>query len=513
MPAKKRLTMRQLRTLLRLKHGGARLSDRTIACQIGVARSTIQEYLARVEAAGLSWPLPDDITDDALEQLLFPRSGCRPGFRRRVEPDWAMAARELKRPGVTLMTLWEEYRESEPGGYGYSRFCDLFREFERRLSPIMRQHHVAGDKVFVDFSGKRLEVIDPASGTVRPAEIFVGVLGASSYTYAEATWTQTLPDWIGAHTRMFGFFGGVPRLVIPDNLKSGVHRANFYDPELNRSYGRMSEHYGTGILPARPLKPKDKAKVEAGVRVVQLWLLGRLRRQTFFSLEECNREIAAALERLNAKPLRRLGVSRRELFDQLDRPALNPLPETPYEYAEWLRVRVGLDYHVEVAGAAYSVPYALIRQEVEVRLGARTVEVFRAGRRVAAHPRAASGTATLSDHMPAGHRHYAEWSAEHFLSRARQFGPSTEALIAAILADRRHPEQGYRSCQGVLKLFRGANGERAEAVSARALAIGALGGRSIASILENNLDRQPAAPTAEAAPLMHANIRGSRYFH
>jgi transposase len=256
MPAKKRLTMRQLRTLLRLKHGGAGLSDRTIACQIGVARSTIQEYLARVEAAGLSWPLPDDLTDEALDRLLFPRSGCRPGFRRRVEPDWAMVARELKRPGVTLMTLWEEYRESEPEGYGYSRFCDLFREFERHLSPVMRQHHVAGDKVFVDFSGKRLEVIDPTSGMVRPAEIFVGVLGASSYTYAEAVWTQTLPDWIGAHSRMFGFFGGVPRLVIPDNLKSGVQRANFYDPELNRSYGRMAEHYGVGILPARPLKPK-----------------------------------------------------------------------------------------------------------------------------------------------------------------------------------------------------------------------------------------------------------------
>lgn len=318
---------------------------------------------------------------------------------------------------------------------------------------------------------------------------------------------------LGAHSRMFGFFGGVPRLVIPDNLKSGVQRANFYDPELNRSYGRMAEHYGIGILPARPLKPKDKAKVEAGVRVVQLWLLGRLRRQTFFSLEDCNREIAAALERLNGKPLRRLGVSRRELFDRLDRPVLNPLPAEPYEYAEWLRMRVGLDYHVEVAGAAYSVPHALIRQEVEVRLGARTVEVFRVGRRVAAHPRAASGTATLSDHMPAGHRQFAEWSAEHFLSRARKFGPATEALIAAILADRRHPEQGYRSCQGVLKLFRGANAERAEAVSARALTIGALGGRSIASILENNLDRQPAAPAAEAVPLVHANIRGSRYFH
>jgi transposase len=222
MPAKKRLTMRQLRALLRLKHSGARLSDRTLACRIGVARSTIQDYLARVEAAGLSWPLPDDVTDEVLEQLLLPRSGCRPGFRRRVEPDWAMVARELKRPGVTLMTLWEEYREGELGGYGYSRFCDLFREFERRLSPTMRQHHVAGDKVFVDFSGKRLEVIDPASGTIRPAEIFVGVLGASSYTYAEATWTQTLPDWIGAHTRMFGFFGGVPRLVIPEYVPGHI---------------------------------------------------------------------------------------------------------------------------------------------------------------------------------------------------------------------------------------------------------------------------------------------------
>jgi len=216
--------MRQLRTLLRLKHGGAGLSDRTIACQIGVARSTIQEYLARVEAAGLSWPLPDDLTDEALDRLLFPRSGCRPGFRRRVEPDWAMVARELKRPGVTLMTLWEEYRESEPEGYGYSRFCDLFRSFERHLSPVMRQHHVAGDKVFVDFSGKRLEVIDPTSGMVRPAEIFVGVLGASSYTYAEAVWTQTLPDWIGAHSRMFDFFGGVPRLVIPEYVPGHIFR-------------------------------------------------------------------------------------------------------------------------------------------------------------------------------------------------------------------------------------------------------------------------------------------------
>jgi len=240
--------MRQLRTLLRLKHGGAGLSDRTIACQIGVARSTIQEYLARVEAAGLSWPLPDDLTDEALDRLLFPRSGCRPGFRRRVEPDWAMVARELKRPGVTLMTLWEEYRESEPEGYGYSRFCDLFREFERHLSPVMRQHHVAGDKVFVDFSGKRLEVIDPTSGMVRPAEIFVGVLGASSYTYAEAVWTQTLPDWIGAHSRMFDFFGGVPRLVIPEYVPGHIFRVTCPSPLCDRAsfyWEKWPDSFGT----------------------------------------------------------------------------------------------------------------------------------------------------------------------------------------------------------------------------------------------------------------------------
>ena len=340
MPAKRELTMRQLRYMLRLHHDG--VSAREIGRTLGVARSTIQDNLRRAQAIGIAWPVPAELTDDMLEQRLFARAGVKVGLRRRSEPDWATLARELKRPGVSLMVLWEEYRQSERDGYGYSRFCDLFREFERRLSPVMRQHHVAGDKVFVDYSGKRIAIVDPGTGVVHDAEIFVGVLGASSYSYAEATFTQTLPDWIGAHVRMFRFFGGVPRLIVPDNLKSGVHKASFYDPEINRSYGMMAAHYGVGVLPARPRKPRDKAKVEVGVRFAQSYILGRLRHQTFFSLAECNTAIASCLDRMNAHVMRRLGVSRRDLFERIERPALRALPAQHYEYAEWRLTRVGL---------------------------------------------------------------------------------------------------------------------------------------------------------------------------
>src|SRR5438270_2346836 len=346
--------MRQLRTLLRLRHDG--VSAREIGRRLGVARSTIQDNLKRGAAAGLAWPLADDVTDAGLEQRLYGRAGVATGQRRRVEPDWAALARELKRPGVTMMILWEEYRDVSREGYGYSRFCDLLRGFERRLSPVMRQHHVAGDKAFVDYSGKRIAIVDPATGEIREAEIFVGVLGASNLTYAEATWTQALPDWTGAHVRMFRFFGGAPKLLVPDNLKSGVAKASFYDPEINRTYGAMAAHYSVGVLPARPYRPRDKAKVEAGVRFAQTYILGRLRAQSFFSLAEANAAIAAALERINAHVMRRLGVSRRQLFETVEMPVLAPLPDADYQFAEWLLARVSLDYHVEIDGFFYSVP-------------------------------------------------------------------------------------------------------------------------------------------------------------
>lgn len=511
MPAKRELTMRQIRQMLRLARDG--VSAREIGRTLGVARSTIQDNLKRASAAGLAWPLAGDLTDAVLEQRLFAHAGVRRGFRRRVEPDWASLACELKRPGVNLMVLWEEYRAVHPEGYGYSRFCDLFREFERRLSPTMRQDHPAGDKVFVDYSGKKIMIVDRQTGVVRDAEIFVAVLGASNYTYAEATWTQALPDWIEAHVRMFRFFGGVPRLVVPDNLKSGVHRASFYDPEINRSYGMMASHYGVGILPARPRKPRDKAKVEAGVRFAQTYILGRLRRQTFFSLAEANAAICAALERINAHVMRRLGVSRQQLFETVEMPVLAPLPDADYQFAEWRVARVSLDYHVEIDGFFYSVPHGLIREQVDVRASTRTIELFHRGSRVAAHQRRYGGRrhGTDPDHMPSAHRRYAEWTPERFRRWGRSIGLNTEGLVLAILANRPHPEQGFRTCLGVLRLFKDLDPERAELIAARAVAVRALTYKSIASIIANKLDR--SSPDTEDAIIEHPNLRGPGYFH
>ncbi|MDI2075050.1 transposase [Bradyrhizobium japonicum] len=511
MPAKRELTMRQIRQMLRLARDG--VSAREIGRTLGVARSTIQDNLKRALTAGLAWPLAGDLTDAVLEQRLFAHAGVRRGFRRRREPDWASLACELKRPGVNLMVLWEEYRAVHPEGYGYSRFCDLFREFDRRLSPTMRQDHPAGDKVFVDYSGKKIMIVDRETGIVRDAEIFVAVLGASNYTYAEATWTQTLPDWIEAHVRMFRFFGGVPRLVVPDNLKSSVHRASFYDPEINRSYGMMASHYGVGILPARPRKPRDKAKVEAGVRFAQTYILRRLRRQTFFSLAEANAAIAAALERINAHIMRRLGVSRRQLFETVEMSVLASLPDADYQFAEWRVARVSLDYHVEIDGFFYSVPHGLIREQVDVRATTRTIELFHRGSRVAAHQRRYGGRrhGTDPDHMPSAHRRYAEWTPERFRRWGRSIGLNTEGLVLAILANRPHPEQGFRTCLGVLRLFKELDPERAELIAARAVAVRALTYKSIASIIANKLDRS-ARPTDDVV-VDHPNLRGPGYFH
>lgn len=505
--------MRRLRQLLRLARDGA--SAREIAETLGVARSTIQDNLKRAAAAGLSWPLPGELSDDALEGKLFGRAGVKQGVRRRPEPNWADLVIELKKPGVTLQILWEEYRAIHPGGYGYSRFCELYRGFEQRLSPTMRQEHVAGDKVFVDYSGKKVGIVDPRSGEIREAEIFVAVLGASSFTYAEASWTQTLPDWIGAHVRMFRFFDGVPRLIVPDNLKSGVNRACFYDPEINRSYAMMASHYGVGVLPARPRKPRDKAKVENGVRFAQACILGRLRRQTFFSLAEANAAIAGALDRINDHVMRRLGVSRRHLFQTLEAAALARLPADDYEFAEWRLARVATDYHVEYANFFYSVPHGLIRQQVDLRATARTIEIFYRGKRVAAHQRRYGGPrhGTNPDHMPSSHRRYAEWTPERFHRWAGSVGPQTEGLIAAILANRPHPEQGFRTCLGVLRLFRDIEPARAEAVSARAIEIGGLTYKSIASILANRLAAKSTTETEPAAIIDHVNLRGPGYFH
>lgn len=507
---------RKIRDVLRL-HAG-QLSRRRIAVSLDMGRTAVRDTIKRASAAGLGWPLPEGLSDEALERLLFPASAA--AFRtRRPVPDWPALYLELKRPGVTLSLLWEEYRARHPEGYGQSRFCDLYRAWKGKLKPTMRQAHGAGEKLFVDYAGMTAEVIDPLTGEIHAAQVFVATLGASSYSYAEASWSQSLANWIAAHARAFAYFGGVPAQVVPDNLKSGVVKACLYDPEINRTYADMARHYGTAIVPARPRKPRDKAKVEVAVQVVERWILARLRNRRFFSLAELNQAMAELLEDLNGRVTRHLGASRRQLFETLDRPALKALPAEAFEYAEWKQRRAGLDYHVEVAKHYYSVPHSLAKQKLWARITDRSVEVFHKGKRVAAHLRASGNRrhTTIPEHMPSSHRRHAGWTHERIVSQASAIGPNSDALIAIILKSRPHPEQGFRSCIGILRLAKAHGSDRLEAACERALDIGAHSYSSIASILKNNLDRrqsrQATAKGTESPAIDHPNIRGSRYFH
>ena len=503
--------MRNIREVLRL-HLGRGLPQRVIAQSLRLGLGTVNGYVGRARRAKLPWPLPDGLDDDRLEALLFPPLPEVPTDQRPI-PDWGHVHRELRRADVTMALLWEEYRAGAPDGFGYSWFCDLYREWVGRLKPTLRQVHPAGERMFVDFAGRTMEVVDGAGGEVRRAEIFVAVLGASSFTYARATWSQSVPDWIGAHVAAFEYFGGVARQVVSDNLKAGVTRACFHDPSVNRTYGEMAAHYGTAIVPARPYKPRDKAKVEVGVQVVQRWILARLRHRTFFSLAELNSAIAALVEQLNDRPMRGWGTTRRALFDQFDRHALSKLPAAPYEYADWRRRRVGLDYHVEVDRGFYSVPHQLLRQEVEVRLTTGTVEVFHRGKRVASHVRGAARhrPSTVIEHMPSAHRRYRDWTHERIRHEAAAVGDDTATLADLILRSRPHPEQGFRACIGILGLAGRYGAERVDAACARALVLGTRSYTSVATILKNRQDQVTKA--ADPPSLHHENIRGPGYYH
>jgi transposase len=504
--------MRKLRDVLRLTAAG--MSSRQVAASLTVGATTVIDYLGRARRAGIAWPLPDELTDEALEASLYP-SPPTVAKDQRPLPDWPTVHRELKRPGVTLQLLWEEYRGRQPQGYGYSRFCELYRAWAKRLSPTMRQTHIAGERLFVDYAGTRLQVFDAATGEVLTAELFVAALGASSYTFAEATWTQTLPDWIGSHTRAYVFLGGVPAMTVSDNLRSGITKACFYEPAVNRSYAEMAAHYDTAIIPARPRKPRDKAKVEAAVLLATRWIIAKLRNRKFFSLVELNEAVRACVTDLNNRPSRYLGASRRALFEEVERSALKSLPVEPYVFAAWKECRVGLDYHVEVEKHYYSAPHTLLREKVWARITARTVEVFHRGSRVAAHVRSSSNRrhTTVREHMPSSHRRYADWTPESLRRRAGEIGRSTSALVDIIMRERTHPEQGFRACVGILRFARTYGTERLEAACARALQIGARSYSSVKSILKNDLDRQRPEPATDGPAIVHANIRGPTYFH
>jgi transposase len=506
--------MRKVREVLRLKFEGGQ-TNRRIARSCHISRPTVADYLLRFEAAGLEWPGAGALDDISLEHKLFAPASPAPSSPRAV-PDWNHVHQELRRKSVTLTLLWHEYKAAHPEGFQYSWFCDQYRAWSARLDVVMRQAHRAGEKLFVDYAGQTVEVVDRHSGEIRTAQIFVAVLGASSYTYAEATWTQQLPDWIGSHVRTFAFLGGVSELLIPDNLRSGVSKAHRYEPDLNPTYADLASHYGVAVLPARVRKPRDKAKAEAGVLLVERWILAVLRNRSFFSLPELNREIARLLERLNARPVKKLPGSRQALFEQIDRPALRPLPAQPYAFAEWKQVRVNIDYHVEVAGHYYSVPYQLVKKTLEARYSERTVECFHKGQRVASHPRSLlkGRHTTVPEHMPAAHRSYAEWTPQRLIRWAEHNGPATAGMVQTILERRAHPQQGFRSCLGIMRLGKRFGEERLEAACRRALTLNACSYKSIESILRQGLDGQ-AVPEQQELDLVleHENIRGADYYH
>ena len=512
MPAT-RIPMRQITEILRLKYE-AKLSNEKVARACGVSKGVVCKYLHLAAARGVTWPLPEGTDEARLERLLFPATEKPSRF---AKPDYFQVHQELKRKGVTLQLLWAEHvAVHETRAYRYTQYCHHYRQWRKKQRRSMRQVHHAGEKTFIDYCGPTVPITCRHTGEIRQAQVFVAVLGASSYTYAEATWTQSLPDWIASHQRMFRFHDGVTELLIPDNLLAGVTDANRYTPVINTTYAEMAAHYQTAVLPARPRKPKDKAKAEAAVQVVERWILARLRHHTFFSLPELNQAIAELLPDLNERHFQGQTVSRRDLYEQLDRPALRPLPDTPYEYAEWRKAKPGIDYHISVNKRFYSVPHALVGQTLDVRLTAETVEVLHKGNRVAVHARyGPQRFSTLVDHMPHSHRAHREWSPGRFLRWAQDIGPCTRQVVQQQLENRPHPEHGYRACLGLLNLSRRYSKARLEKACERALAIRSINYQSIASILKQGLDQQTLEGDAhlqDDLPL-HDNVRGAGYYH
>ena len=515
--------MRKIREVLRL-HFECGRSQREIARSLVLGAGTVSDYLKRARVAGLDWTTAGALSEAEIDTRLF-RQAERP-VRDRAAVDFATVHQELKRVGVTLQLLWVEYQEavrarndgSEP--YQYSQFCERYREWRKKLGVSLRQVHRAGEKAFVDFSGKKPRIIDRVTGEVREAELFVMTLGASNYTYAEATLTQKLADFVSATVRAFEYFGGVPEVLVPDQLRSAVSGPDRYDPDINSTYLEMAKHYGVAVVPARPGKPRDKAKVENAVLVVQRWILARLRHRSFWSLGELNVAIAELVEELNHRPFQKLEGSRASAFEGLDRPMLRPLPARRYELGVWARAKVHIDYHVAFDHRFYSVPVALVGARVEVRATQSVIEIFSRGERIASHPRShgPKGSAvTNEEHRPHAHREYGKWPPARLVAWATTLGPSIAQVVERMLSRHPRPELAYRPVLGVIRLGDRYGTARLERACARALAASHLDGaryRYIESMLKLGLEATPlelSEPTL-SLPSAHENIRGGGYY-
>jgi transposase len=505
--------MRRIRDVLRL-HLQAGRSFNEVGRALKISKSVAGKYVSLARAAGIDWPLAETLTDEELERRLY-----RPPMLRsshQLAPDFALVHQELKRAGVTLQLLWEEYARGNALAYKYTSFCIKYRQFAQSLKRSMRQVHIGGEKLFVDYAGQTVPLIDPATGEIAAAQIFVATLGASNYTYACATARQTTADWIGAQVRALEFFGGSPRLIVPDQARALIKCPDRYDPEPNRTYMEFATHYRCTVLAARPGHPRDKPKVEGAVLLVERWILARLRNRRFFSLDELNGAIAVLVVDLNARPFKKLPGCRRSAFEALDAPALTALPAERYQLSRWKSARVNIDYHVEFDAHYYSVPHALVGTVVDLRVTETLVECFQANQRVACHALShkPGHFTTIAQHMPASHRAHLQWTPSKLIEWGKRIGVSTAAVVTWQLETRPHPEQGYRACLGLQRLAREYTPVRLEAACTRALSIRSPTYRSVASILKSGLDRQTrSSPVTTATPADHENVRGPDYYH
>lgn len=514
--------MRKTKEILRLSYQ-ADLSQRHIAQALNLSLGTVSNYLRRAKQAGITWPLPDNIDERTLGRLMFPTQPVT-GLRRFVEPDFASVHQELKRKGLTKQLLWQEYRQQHPDdGYSYAQFCHRYLAWLGKQKRSMRQIHRAGEKLFVDYCGPTMPVVNPDTGEVRQAQVFVAVLGASNYTFACASWTQNQADWLNAHVQAFEFFGGVPELVVPDNLKSAVRKTHRYEPDINPAYQQLAAHYNVAVVPARPYKPKDKSKAEVGVQIVERWIMARLRHQTFFTLASLNQAIRFLLEELNLRPFKKLPGTRRSQFEQLDQPALRELPVQPYQYADIKQARVHVDYHIEYDKHYYSVPHHLVKTLVEVQATDTTVVIYHRGERVASHPRSyrQGAHSTCTEHMPQNHRAMHDWTPERFLSWASDIGEATREVVQRTLEEKQHHEQSYRRIFALLANAKKYGRERLNNACHRALHINSPTRHSIESILKQGLDQVPLEQPTNARQQQeeqlaldyHENVRGEGYYH
>ncbi len=509
-----RISMRKLKEIMRLKFE-ARLTNRQIACSINISPATVSRYLTTIAGNGVTWPLAEGMSEEELEAKIYTKS-TNSAPLEFLTPDCAYISRELKKKNVTKQLLWEEYCREHPNNhYSYSQYCTIYREWNASSDLTMRQTHIAGEKLFVDYCGHTIPIYSRDSDEVIDAQIFTAVLGASNYTYAEATLSQELPNWIGSNVRAFDFFGGVPKIVVPDNLRSAISKACKYEPDVNPTYHQMALHYHVAIIPARKYRARDKAKAEVGVQIVQRWILARLRNHKFYSLYELNVMIKALLNDLNNRAFKKLPGTRKSTFLEIDKPALQPLPQDKYQYTEVKKARVHIDYHIEIDKRYYSVPYTLAKKVVEAHITNHTVSIYYKGERIASHAKIQrqGQHATITEHMPIKHQKYHDWSPGRFLNWANDIGPATCEIVKHLLEQRMHPEQAYRSCFGVLDLAKKYSKPRLEAACARAIHIGAKTRKSIISILASGLDQVPLnEPTGSTLTTHHENIRGSQYY-